>query len=85
MATITFPTKAKAKFIVEMPQLNGQRVSRAGTTVYLNTTALAVLAEQPEDHDGHFDGTYVWIGGSEYPVVMQSAFLGDGSPNPSVG
>jgi hypothetical protein len=37
--------------------------------VTLDQAALDVLAEQPDDCDGHFDGTYVWVGGSEYPVT----------------
>lgn len=32
----------------------------------------AVLRGLPEDYDGHFDGQHIWIGGSEYPVQVQS-------------
>ena len=40
-----------------------------GSKVTLRRPALDLLAEHcgPDD-DGHYDGTYVWMGGSEYEV-----------------
>jgi hypothetical protein len=39
-----------------------------GTMVFDNAVA-GVLRDLPEDDDGHFDGTHIWIGGSEYEVT----------------
>lgn len=70
MATITFATAEQAAFIAEMPELagNGHPVVVMGVTAALDAEALAVLAELPDDNDGHYDGTHVWVGGSEYAV-----------------
>ncbi len=68
---IVFGIPEQATFIAEMPQLagNGYRVAVIGTTAVLTAAALDVLADLPDDNDGHYDGSHVWIGGSKYPVV----------------
>lgn len=48
---------------------SGHRVDVEGATVTLTGAALAVLAELPADHDGHYDGKHIWIGGTEYAVT----------------
>lgn len=65
MATIAFTSTDMAQFVADIPR-TGATVN--GTTVTLDETALAVLADQPDDADGHYDGTYIWVGGTEYPV-----------------
>lgn len=71
MATITVGTDEQAKFLAAMPQLvgNGHLVLVDGHAVTLSATALDRLADLPDDHDGHFDGLHVWIGGTRYPVT----------------
>lgn len=68
--TITLGSAAQADFLAQMPQLvaNGHRVEVDGSTVALTSDALEVLADQDDDEDGHYDGTHVWIGGTEYRV-----------------
>jgi antitoxin (DNA-binding transcriptional repressor) of toxin-antitoxin stability system len=70
--TVTFASPEQAHFLADMPELvgNGHRVGVDGATVVLSRAALAVLAEQPDDRDGHFDGRHVWIGGSEYVITL---------------
>jgi hypothetical protein len=55
--TITFASPDQAQFIAGMPQLvaNGHRVGVDGSTVTISDAALAVLAEQPFDVDGHYE------------------------------
>ena len=67
-ATITLTSPDQAQFIADMPQLagNGHQVDVNGSTVTLTDDALEVLADLPEDNDGHFDGTAVYIGGTAY-------------------
>lgn len=69
--TVDLGTAEHAQFLANMPQLagNGHRVNVEGTTAALTTDALDVLADLPEDCDGHYDGTHIWIGGSEYTVT----------------
>ena len=73
-ATITFDSNDQAQFIADMPQLaaNGHVVTVDGHTVTIDDEALAVLADIDPEHDGHYDGTHVWIGGSEYRVVRRT-------------
>lgn len=47
-----------------------------GATVALSADALDTLAALDDEHDGHFDGTYIWIGGSEYPVALATEVAG---------
>jgi hypothetical protein len=61
-----------AQQLADMPQLagNGHRVDvdERGIAT-LTGDALAVLAELPEDVDGHFDGVSIWIGGYDYEIT----------------
>lgn len=68
--TVTFSSREQAAFIAEMPQLagNGHRLHVNDATVALTPGALDVLADLDDDNDGHFDGTHVWVGGTEYLV-----------------
>lgn len=69
-ATITLTSTEQAAWIAQLPELagNGHRVDVDGNTVTLSADALDVLARLDEHADGHFDGQYVWIGGTEYQV-----------------
>jgi hypothetical protein len=40
--------------------------------VMVSEAVLNILRELPADADGHYDGRFVWIGGSEYPVQATS-------------
>lgn len=60
---VTFPTTDMAAFLAT--DIAG---TRDGSTVHLTAAQLAILAELPDDGDGHYDGTHIWIGGSEYAV-----------------
>lgn len=73
-ATITFTTTDQARYLADMPQLaaNGHHVNVDGTTATLTTDALDVLAGLDPEVDGHYDGTYVWIGGSEYRAIRKT-------------
>jgi hypothetical protein len=53
---------------------NGHRLAVVGNAVELTDEALAVLAGLRTIDDGHFDGTYIWIGGSEFAVVRGGGF-----------
>ena len=70
-ATVTLANEEMAEFLRDMPQLagNGHTVTLDDDTATLTTDALATLADLPEDNDGHYDGTYIWIGGTEYRVT----------------
>lgn len=65
----------EAHWLAGMSELagNGHRVEVEGDDVTLDSDGLAVLAELPEDRDGHYDGELVWIGGTERPVYEQPA------------
>lgn len=67
---ITFGDTAQVDYIANLTELigNGHRVDIDGRTVTLTADALDVLAEFDEEWDGHYDGTHVWIGGTEYLV-----------------
>lgn len=69
-ALVTFQSADQARFIADAPVLasNGHRVDVDDTTVILTDSALAVLAEQLDGWDGHYDGTHIWIGGHGFPV-----------------
>lgn len=62
-ATATFRSADMASFIAA---LAGEA---AGSSVNLSDNDLAVLGDLPKDNDGHYDGTYIWVGGTEYPVT----------------
>lgn len=65
MPTITFASPDQAQFVADIvPGL----ADVDGATSALTDEALARLAQQPEDYDGHYDGRYIWVGGSEYEV-----------------
>lgn len=59
---VTFPSIDMAELVADIAG------TRDGCTVHLDTNALETLAAQPEDCDGHYDGRYVWVGGTEYEV-----------------
>jgi phage terminase small subunit len=68
--TITFSTPGQAQHFARLPELagNGHDAEVDGVTAALDTAALAVLADFDEHDDFHFDGTHVWVGGTEYRV-----------------
>lgn len=76
--TITGLTTDKAEFLYLHPALNGLPVGieaastpgplRGASQITISPEGLTALAALAEDVDGHFDGRYVWIGGSEYTV-----------------
>lgn len=71
-ATITGLSTEQAYYIADSVSLDGigrGRVSGVGEDeVTISPEGLAKLAALDEYADGHFDGRYVWIGGSEYTV-----------------
>lgn len=73
-ATVTLDSPEQATFLANMPQLAGnwQIVRTEGSAVTFDTSALEILAGLDEDNDGHYDGTHIWIGGSEYRVVRHT-------------
>lgn len=42
--------------------------NQQGSTVYVDDEALESLAELDQEHDGYYDGHYVWFGGDAYEV-----------------
>jgi hypothetical protein len=54
---------------IQLPLLDREGRLGIEVKVTMSNSALKTLATLPEDHDGHFDGTNIWIGGSEYPVT----------------
>jgi hypothetical protein len=48
---------------------NGISLVTRGSAVELTNDALERLADLDEDSDGHFDGTHIWVGGTEYAVT----------------
>jgi hypothetical protein len=46
----------------------GARPQVDGSTITLTADDLAQLAALPEDHDGHYDGKLIWVGGTDYLV-----------------
>jgi DNA-binding phage protein len=70
--TVALRDAEMARYLAGMPQIDpafgGPRVDVEGATVTLNTEALDLLADLDEDIDGHYDGTHIWIGGTEYRV-----------------
>jgi len=67
--TVTFASPEMASRVAGLHQIrDAQRVATAGKHVELSTDALEALAELPEDHDGHFDGRSIVVGGIAYPV-----------------
>lgn len=68
-ATITGLSTDQAHYIVDSIDADAARVSAVGEDeVTISREGLDELAALPEDADGHFDGQYVWIGGTEYTV-----------------
>lgn len=74
-ATITLTSGEQAYYLAQtIVTATGSGVAtsktrRDGTRdVMLSKAALEALAELDEHSDGHFDGQYVWIGGTEYQV-----------------
>lgn len=71
-ATITGLSTEQAYYIVDTltdGAIKSARVSGAGEDeVTISREGLDELAALDEHSDGHFDGRYVWIGGSEYTV-----------------
>lgn len=69
-ATIILASFEQVQFIRDMPQLvgNGYLVETDNRAVTLPDETLDALAEVPADHDGHFDGTALWIGGTAYAI-----------------
>lgn len=67
-------TVEAAEWLTTMPLLcgNGHRLTATGSVVELTDDTLAVLADLSEDTDGHYDGTYIWAGGSEYAVTPRT-------------
>lgn len=60
-------------YLASMPQLtaNGHRAEAIANTVFvaLSRDALDVLGDLEADHDGYYDGTHIWIGGTQYAVT----------------
>lgn len=67
MYCIALGTPERAEFVAGLLAANHD-VTVDGSTVTLDADALAALAGLPGDHDGHYDGEYVWVGVFEYPV-----------------
>lgn len=57
---------ARAEYIDETLSVP---VHVVGGTVVLSAAALLELSALDEHVDGHYDGTHIWIGGTEYAVV----------------
>lgn len=54
---------------LDILRANGERPTAEGSTVTLRKSALDLLAEHcTTEDDGHYDGTHIWMGGSEYEV-----------------
>lgn len=77
-ATVDFRDADRAAWFSQMAvfQANGFRPEADGATVTMSAAALDYLAEEvsagriTDEHDGYYDGTYVWIGGTEYLVEL---------------
>lgn len=76
MVTVTLADSTDAYLLAQLVvRLTGSGCSTSkvhadkSRDVYLTDTALDALAALDDEHDGHFDGTYVWVGGSEYAVT----------------
>ena len=67
-ATVTLSNDADAVSLGALLARLGDEVTVNGRTVTLDADALNTLADLDDEHDGHFDGTYVWVGGTEYVV-----------------
>jgi hypothetical protein len=68
-ATVVVPSSSLAVWLVDTVSLKiGDGATSIGFTVLLSWSAVTALGDLPADHDGHFDGQHVWIGGSEYAV-----------------
>lgn len=66
--TVTLANEEDARSLAALIGQNGASAAFNGRTVTVDAAALAVLADLDAEHDGHFDGTYIWVGGSEYRV-----------------
>jgi hypothetical protein len=68
-ATITGLTTEQAYYIVDSINPDAAHVSGVGEDeVTISPEGLGELGALDEHADGHFDGRYVWIGGTEYTV-----------------
>lgn len=65
-ATVTLASADDAESLRDLAA-HGSTVEER--TVSLTPTGLAALADLDDEHDGHFDGTHIWVGGTEYAVV----------------
>jgi hypothetical protein len=65
-ATITGLSTDQARYILDT--VTGAPAYRVGNEVTVSPEGLDELAALDEHSDGHFDGQYVWIGGTEYAV-----------------
>lgn len=72
MFIVNFDSTEQAEFIAEI--INPFGVSRPrvdGSILRLCAEALEILAEIDETQDGHYDGTHIWISGTEYHVTRK--------------
>ena len=74
MFTVTLPTSEMAKLVSDIIRPYGVRLPRVdGVSLSIDAEALEILAEIDETQDGHYDGTHIWISGTEYHVTDKSA------------
>lgn len=67
-------TAERAEWLVQSVTEWCSRIGEADwdeSTVALSSRALEAMADVPDNIDGHFDGTHVWIGGTPYVVVFE--------------
>jgi hypothetical protein len=74
--TVTLASNDDAQSLTTLLAIRGQTAGQDGATVTLTDEALSVLADLDDEHDGHYDGTHVWVGGTEYPVVDRDDAVG---------
>jgi hypothetical protein len=69
MFTVTFASVEQAQFVAEIIRPFGVPQPRVdGPTLTISAEALEILAEINSEADGHYDGTHIWVGGTEYLV-----------------
>jgi hypothetical protein len=72
--SIVLDTLDQAVYLIDTIGMDGARhhteiAEDTHATVIMSGDDLDILAGLTDEDDGYFDGTHVWIGGRDYPVV----------------
>lgn len=71
MQTVTFRDAEMAQFVADQIRPYGVlQPAIDGATLTIDDDALSILADLDGDADGHYDGTHIWVGGTEYAVTQ---------------